>query len=114
MLFFAIVLTFIVIICLSVFTIGLIYFADNNPIPKLFEFIQTIGDSSEKFLNFTKICFNMTKWIALAGIIFSIASIVFTVLTKRSSKVPKIVLFSLLIVIFVVIFAFQLITGGLQ
>ncbi len=112
--FTIIVILLLVMGCMLVFTLGTIFAMPGNPLGKVWGFFQKLTNGSDSVLGLTQICFNATKWLALAGIILSVLTIVMLAMNRHPSKVGKIVWLSIFIVVSAIVFAFQIITGGMQ
>lgn len=105
---------FLVALVMIIFTIGLIFLAADSPIYKVFEFMGNVAKAGDILGEISAICINSTKWISLAGIIVSVASIVFVSLSKSRGKVRSIALTSIALIVFLLIFILHLITGGMM
>jgi len=112
--FFVLASLFVAIICMIIFTLGIAFAIPGNPVAKLWGFLQKMLSANDSILHVTQVCFNATKWLALAAIITSVVGIAILTLSKKPSKVGRIVLLSILIVLNVAVFAFQIVTGGMQ
>ena len=103
------------ILLMTVFTFGIVFAIPDGPVQKLWGFLTRFTDSGESVMNVTMILFNSSKWLSLIGIILSVLSALFICLSKSSTfKAAKVTLLVFLTVIFGAVFAFQLITGGMQ
>ena len=111
---FAVVVLFLVMGCMVVFTMGTVFVIPGNPIAKVWGVLQKVIKGGDSITNIAQICLNATKWLALAAIIASVIGIAILTLSKKPSKVGRIVLLSILIVLNAAVFAFQIVTGGMQ
>ena len=109
----AILVLFTALIMMVVFTLGLAFLLPGRPVARVLDIIQSLIGGGDLVAFITQACFNSTKWLALVGIIASIVSIVLISIGKQRHKGAKIVLLSILILICGVVFAFQIITGGM-
>jgi len=113
--FFALVVLIIVVMGLIIFTAGAAFFMPGNPVGIVWGLLSGLVSSGESMSEFVKFCFNITKWISIVGIVLSVIAIVFLSITKSKQKfVVKIIVLSILILVLGVVFAFQMLTGGMQ
>ena len=106
--FFAVVALFLAIIMLVIFTLGIVFAVPGGLVQKMWSLLTSMVSNSDTIMNITKFCFNSTKWLSIVGVVASVLSIVFIALSKVKNKVWKIILLGILIVIFCVVFVFQM------
>ena len=109
----AIAILFFVVIIMIVFTLGAVFAIESKPVAKVWGVLSSLINSGDAVGNITVFCFNVTKWISVAGIATSIISLIFMSLSKCKGKVAKIVLLCVSLVISGVILALHLLTGGI-
>lgn len=97
-----------------VFTLGTVVVMPWNPLAKLWDFFTTLTSSSNTIIGLIAHLFNATKWVSLVGIVVAVLSIVLICVGKKQPKVGKIILLSIFIVLMVIVFGFQVLTGGVQ
>ena len=112
--FFFVVFLLMVMACMIIFTFGAIFAVPENPVSKIWSFFQVIINANDSVMKITQFCFNSTKWLSLAGVISSVIGIVLISVSKCGGKVGKIIALSFFILIFVAVFVFQVLTGGVQ
>ncbi len=83
------VLTLLAIILLVLFTLGLIFLLENNPIIPMWEFVST--SSVESVMGVASICFDITPFVAGAGVLFSILSTALLFSSKQKCTGEKVV-----------------------
>lgn len=110
---FTVVILIIFIVLMVVFTLGTVFVMPNSPMPKVLEIFKNVVNANNSVTKITQFCYSTTKWIALLSIASAILTIILLLKTKRKGWLKKVVLLSLLIVVFSVIFIIQLV-GGMQ
>ena len=111
----ALVVLIIVGVGLILFTAGGAFFIPGNPVGIIFGLLSGLASNSDLMGEFVKFSFNITKWISVVGVVLSVIAIVFLSINKSKQKfVTKIVALSILILVLIAIFAFQMLTGGMQ
>ena len=109
-----VVLLLLVMGCMLVFTVGAVVVIPGNPLGKVWALFQTITGANDSIMWLTAQMFNATKWVALVGVAVSLLSITLISVSKKQPKVGKIILLSLAILVMLIVFAFQVLTGGVQ
>jgi len=109
-----IILLFLMICAMLVFTLGTVVVMPWNPLSKLWSLLTTLTNSSDTIMGLTAHLFNATKWVSLVDIVVSVLSIILICVGKKQPKVGKIILLSIFIVLMFVVFGFQVLTGGVQ
>lgn len=103
------------LIGIVIFTAGAAFFMPGNPVGFIWGLLAALVNSSDSMGEFVKFCFNITKWISLVGIVLAAIAITFISINKsKQNFATKIVVLSIFIIAFAVVFAFQMITGGMQ
>lgn len=110
----AIVLLFLMMGAMLVFTLGTVVVMPWNPLAKLWNLLTTLTNSSDTIMGLTAHLFNATKWVSLVGIVVSVLSIILICVGKKQPKIGKIILLSIFIVLMVIVSGFQVVTGGVQ
>lgn len=101
--FVAIIVSMVLIFC----TLGLIFFEESNFLGKMWEFIGSFSNVSEKMLDMIGICFEIAKYVAFVGIGIGALTIVALSFTKKKGKVKNIVWSSILtglMVLYIIIY----------
>ena len=111
---FALAAIFVLIAVIVIFTLGTVFTMENNPIPKLWDFLESILDKGDALMEITAFCFNLTKWLSIAGMALAVLSLIFIAITKKRRKTLKIVFLCIAIAILAFVCVFQFTTGGFQ
>ena len=111
---FAIVVIFGAIVVIVVFSIGTVFVFGENIVMKLWDLLTLIINSGDKMEIIANYSFIISKWLSVAGIVISAIGIVFLAINKNKGKVTKIITLSIMLVIFIVVLIFNLITGGVK
>ena len=111
---FFIAILLIIMGAIVLFTVGTVLLVPNNLVSKMWAFFKSVTGASDSMMKVVNFCFNSIRWIALVGMIASTIAIVFTSIHKGEFKALKIVILSILLVLFIVAFVFFVITGGAQ
>lgn len=107
-----ILVLFTAVILMVVCTFGAVFAIESKPVEKVWSLLKNVlnsGDSMERILVF---CMELSKWIAIAGAVASAIAIVFVAVSKATRKTSKIIWLSIGIVLFVLYFIINIITGG--
>ena len=101
--FVAILVSMVLIVC----TLGLIFFEESNFLGKMWEFIGSFSNVSEKMFDMIGICFEIANYVSFVGIGIGALTIVVLSFTKKKGKVKNIVWSSILtglMVLYIIIF----------
>lgn len=112
--FFVLASLFVAIICMIIFTLGIAFAIPGNPVAKLWGFLQKMLSANDSILHVTQVCFNATKWISLVALVLSLIALILVIVGKKQPKVGKSILLSVFMIVSIVVFVFQLTTGGIQ
>lgn len=112
MLLFAIVVLFLAVAAMVVFTFGTVLLNPGNPASRLWSLLGSIMDSADGINTFVGFCVEMTKWISILGLVASICSIVFISLNNSKGKTGKLVFLIINIVVLAIVLILHLASGG--
>ena len=84
-----IILDLIAILLLILFTLGLIFMAENNPVIPMWEFINS--SNTESIMGFATTCFNIAPYVAGAGVLVSLFSTIMLFSSKQKCTGKKVV-----------------------
>ena len=111
---FTILVLLTVEIVMILCTLGAVFVMKSKPASKVWQLLVGVINSSESLMNITAFCFNITKWIALVGVITSVISLIAFALNKRDKSIGKITGLIFFIILLGVVFAIHVLTGGAQ
>ena len=94
--------------------VGIAFAIPGNPVAKLWGFLQKMLSANDSILHVTQVCFNATKWISLVALVLSLIALILVIVGKKQPKVGKSILLSVFMIVSIVVFVFQLTTGGIQ
>lgn len=108
----AIVITFIIGILCSIFTLGAVYAIPDNPMGKLWDFLGSLVNMTDATMNVSNICFKAIPYLTIIGITLSIIGIVIFAIDKHKRNIPRIVALSILIVLLAIALVFYYLISG--
>lgn len=109
--FLAIVILFIIIACIVIFSFGAVFAIENNPVPRLWEILSNLTNQETTF-KIVDICVKSTLYISIIGICFAVAALLMTIFTKKNKKAGSIVGLSIIIGILVIYLIIYFVLGG--
>ena len=98
---FAIVICLLAVILITIFTLGMIYTKPDNIASKLWGFLKNLLTSKDSLANISEYCYEVSKYISIAGIVFSLITLALS-LKVAKKRLFKIILLSIFIILFVV------------
>ena len=99
------------IILLSIFTLGIIYLKENNPVVKIFNFMSNMGniDNSAAFANF---CYSLVPYLSIGALVTAVLSLPLLFINKQEKCVGRIIFACIMAVISIVLLVVYYLIGG--
>lgn len=110
----ALAILFCIVIVMVVFSLGAVFAMESKPVATVWGWLSNVANSGDVMQKVMAVCFEISKWLAIAGVVISAVAIVFVAIGRGKGKVGKLVFLSISVVALLVVFIIQMLSGGVN